>query len=259
MGFYAAIIAYDGSAFSGFAKQKDHTIKSVLGTLQESFARVGIFTPIIGAGRTDKGVHATRQVIRFECDYLQNTLESLQTFTKLLNTKLYPHICIRTLYPVDKNFHPRFDAKARAYRYLISPTLPSPFESAYLSYEKIGDEQLLQEMLNLFVGTHNFTMFKKNGSFTKDDIRSIYKVRFYPYQNLKVVYIEGSGFLRAQVRLMLGAALAVSRGELSCEDFIAQLQAHKQSYTYPISPYGLYLCKVIYKNLPIIPFTHVFH
>lgn len=245
---YKAVIAYDGSVFSGFALQKDKRLKSVLGTLKEGFARVGIKSDIIGAGRTDKGVHATGQVICFQSThFLDSQVQAIESLRFLLNAKLYPHIMVRSLYIVDDTFHPRFDALWRSYRFLLSPTQPSPFAAPYVSYEKMGDRILFVNALKAFLGQHNFIFFRKNGSYTKNCIRTIFAIRHYTYKNLDVVYVRGNGFLRAQVRLMVGAALAYSRGELSFNSLKEQINGQKQHYTYPISPNGLYLCGVGYR------------
>ncbi|MCX2716261.1 tRNA pseudouridine(38-40) synthase TruA [Helicobacter sp. MIT 21-1697] len=244
---YKAVIAYDGSAFSGFALQKDKRFKSVLSALKEGFARVGIRSDIIGAGRTDKGVHATRQVICFQSKhFLSPQTQDIESLRLLLNAKLYPHIMVRSLHIVDEDFHPRFDALWRAYRFLLSPNRPSPFISPYVTYEKIGDRILFANALQAFVGQHNFILFKKNGSHTKNCVRTIFVCRHYTHKNVDVVYVRGSGFLRAQVRLMVGAALACSRGELSIYALKEQIESKKQHYTYPLSPNGLYLCGVGY-------------
>ena len=103
---YKAVIAYDGSVFSGFALQKDKRLKSVLGTLKEGFARVGIKSDIIGAGRTDKGVHATGQVICFQsAHFLDSQVQAIESLRFLLNAKLYPHIMVRSLHIVNDTFH----------------------------------------------------------------------------------------------------------------------------------------------------------
>lgn len=237
---YKAVISYDGSAFYGFALQKHKP--SVLGSLQAGLSRVGIQGEILGASRTDKGVHSTGQVISFKAHHF-NDIKYLQN---LLNAKLYPHIAVRRLERVSEDFHPRFAALWRSYRFLLSSHTPSPFHSAYISYEKIGDRALFQTALAMFKGQHNFALFKKNGSFTKDSMRHIFRIFAYQHKGLDIVYIQGNGFLRAQVRLMVGAALSVSRGELSLQDLQEQIEAQKRHYNFPISPNGLYLCGVGY-------------
>ncbi|TLD96830.1 tRNA pseudouridine(38-40) synthase TruA [Helicobacter jaachi] len=238
---YKAVIAYDGSAFSGFALQKHRP--SVLEALQKAFLKVGIESPIIGASRTDKGVHATAQVISFKACHLDS--KNTQLLRDLLNTKLYPHIKLRSLCKIHDDFHPRFEALWRAYRFIFY-TNPSVFCSSYVSCEKIGNIKLLKSALKAFEGEHNFMYFKKNGSYTKSDIRTIFACKHYTYKGANIIYIRANGFLRAQVRLMVGAALCVSRGELELKALKEQLSLKAKHYTYPISPNGLYLCGVGY-------------
>lgn len=237
---FKAQIAYDGSAFSGFAPQSDKP--SVLESLQNAFAKVGITSQILGASRTDSGVHATRQVISFESSHFDDT-KALQN---LLNAKLYPHIAIRHLSVVDSSFHPRFSAKSRTYRMLLSSTLPSPFSAKYISYVRLDNFMRFCEALKCFEGTHNFIYFKKNGSSAKDFVRTIYQCKAYQYKGLCVVNVRGSGFLRAQVRLMVGASVAYANNDISLEALKAQIAGKSSVYRYPISPNGLYLCGVGY-------------
>lgn len=239
---YKAVISYDGSVFFGFASQKSNV--NVTDYLKNALARVGITTDILGASRTDKGVHATRQVICFGSSYIHTYKKAF--LISLLNEKLHPHIMIRSLHRVGKSFHPRFDAKWRAYRFLLTSELPSPFMSAYVTRAKIGDKRLFESALNIFKGEHNFSLFKKNGSYTKNHIRTIFDIKYYQYRNIDVVYMRGDGFLRSQVRLMVGAALSVSNGNMSLQDLQEQLLTHKRYYSYPLSPNGLYLCGVGY-------------
>lgn len=239
---YKAVIAYDGSAFCGFALQKHK--RSVLGALQDGFKRVGIEGEILGASRTDKGVHATRQVISFKNAYL-HTYDT-HALLALLNTKLYPHIALRSIQCVDWGFHPRFSAKWRAYRFLLSSSSPNPFLARYVSYAKIGDKARFASALGMFKGEHNFLLFKKNGSYTQHNRREIFNIAYYSHSGLDIVYVRGNGFLRSQVRLMVGAALSVSRGEMSMQALGEQLLAKKRHYYYPIAPQGLYLCGIGY-------------
>lgn len=242
---FALKIAYDGSFFSGFAPQKSIHIKSVSEKIEQALLSMGIKSMPISAGRTDKGVHSLGMVItidapnHWDCDKLRY----------ILAPKIYPHIIVRRIWEVSSSFHPRFSAKSRTY-YYISSNVTSPFLASYISNEKIGDIALFKECLNLCVGRHNFKFFKKQGSITKDDIREIYYVRlkiFYRFcKPYYVVIIRANGFLRAQIRLMLGAVFAVSRGEITIDDFKNQLLGKARIYSQPLSPQGLYFAKVEY-------------
>lgn len=243
---FALKIAYDGSFFSGFAQQKSKHIISVSEKIKQALLSMGIKSTPIGAGRTDKGVHSLGMVITIEtqdywdCDKLHY----------ILAPKIYPHIIVRKVWEVPSHFHPRFNAKARTYYYITSPAISSPFLTLYIANEKIGDITLFRECLKLCIGRHNFVLFKKQGSATIDDMREIYYTRlkiFYRFcKPYYVIVIRANGFLRSQIRLMLGAIFAVSRGEMTLQDFKSQLLAHKKSYSKPLKPQGLYFAKVDY-------------
>ncbi|PAF41413.1 tRNA pseudouridine(38-40) synthase TruA [Helicobacter sp. 11S02596-1] len=241
-----AKIAYDGSAFSGFARQRTQGIMSVSERIEKALKTMGIEDEIIGAGRTDKGVHATAQMISF-CVRKDSNLAKIKT---LLNQKLSPHIFIKSIQEVPMDFHPRFQAKRRAYRYIFGNEFKNPFISKYVSKEKYGDIGRIAEGLELFLGRHQFSYFKKQGSQTKSDVREIFVARLYQHKILSeiynVIYLEAEGFLRAQVRLMIGAVLAYSRGEISRDAIICQLECKKRAFCVPVSPNGLYLAKIIY-------------
>ena len=232
-------IAYDGSRFSGFSRQKSK--KGVANALENGLRGIGIFSKAIGSGRTDKGVHASGQVIAFD-------VPSNIPTTKIkdeLNKKLYPHIKIVSTREVDGGFNPRFDAKKRLYRYIIKEESTSPFEAPYLSYEKIGSISKIAESAKLFLGRHDFSMFKKSGG-SNQNIKDIYRFDFYKHKNLYIFAIEADGFLRSQIRLMVGAILAYSRDELTLNQIIKQIECRSSHYRFPISPNDLYLARIYY-------------
>ncbi len=237
-----AKIAYDGSAFSGFAPQKQRGIISVAGRLREILGSVGIDSEILAAGRTDKGVHATAQMISFDVVRCWD----LGYLRDLLNKKSYPHIFFASLRYVSEAFHPRFCAVWRSYRYLVSLHTPKPFITRYVSYERYGDLVRVREALEMFKGRHNFALFKKQGTPSKDCVREVLQSYAYRYRDLLVIHLRSNGFLRSQVRLMLGAAFSYGRGELTRVQLQDQIDAKIQSYTMPLSPNGLYLCGVGY-------------
>lgn len=241
-----AKIAYDGSAFSGFARQRRKDVISVSERIEIALRSMGIDDEIKASGRTDKGVHSTGQMIGF-CVDKKIPISKIQS---LLNQKLYPHIMIKNIFEVDDSFEVRFDAKARGYRYIFCNQHLDPFVSKYISMEKYGAKNLIQEALNLFVGKHCFSYFKKKGSETKTDNREIYKAKIYEHKifgkKCSVIYLEANGFLRSQVRLIIGSVLAYSRGEISLEEISLQLKCEKSFYSKPVSANGLYLVRVIY-------------
>ena len=246
MKYFALKIAYNGASFSGFAPQRTAGIVSVSETLESTLSTLGIDSPIVGAGRTDKGVHSLGMIVRI-C--ARDCWESARLY-ELLVPKLYPLIKLRAVWEVDSSFHPRFSAQARSYIYIFSPHYLLPFFAPFIARESLGDYHALQECLQLCVGEHNFALFSKTGSNPKTTTRIIYSAcispRIYAGQQCYVVRLVGNGFLRAQVRLLLGACLAVSKGIITKDDFLAQLSAVRRSYSMPASPQGLYFGKVWY-------------
>lgn len=237
-------LAYDGSAFAGFAKQADRN--TIEGTLENALKRLNISSQISAAGRTDKGVHATCQVVAFNAPKFWSTSK----LRAHLQPKLTPHIVCQSLEQVDLDFHPRFHAYKRRYRYIFTQNPLSPFLARYVAFCPHGSLKSLQEALNCFVGTHDFKYFCKTGSAPKHTRRFVSKAFCYPFcvrgLDFVVVVLEANGFLRAQVRLMLKAALQHSLGCLSLADLRAQL-ALKRRVCMDLAPSsGLYLSRVFY-------------
>ncbi len=248
------IIAYDGSKFCGFSHQRHHpkqTMFSVADFFESVLQKIGIKTHIIGSGRTDKGVHATHQVINFHA-YLHMPLQKMQ---KLLNDRLYPFVLVRKIFIADSTFHARFSATMRFYRYVFTQAELLPFYTAYIAKIQHGDIMLLQTALNEFIGTHDFSLFKKNGSETKNYIRTITKARIFPAKihNIAcfVVHIGANGFLRSQVRIMLKACFEFSLGKIALQDIRRQIQndttlQQKACVRELVPACGLYLSRVLY-------------
>ncbi len=246
MKHFALQIAYDGSYFSGFAPQKTQGVISVSETIQKALMHIGIDSSVIAAGRTDKGVHALGMVAMIQArEYWE-----IERLRNALNKNLYPHIYIRKIWEVDSSFHPRFSAKKRGYYYIFTQNLNNPFHANYVSSEQIGDIKIFQKCLESCIGKHNFAYFKKQGSNNTSDEREIFRTYLRILKRFGktyyLVYIEGNSFLRAQIRLMIGAMLCVSRNEMSFDEFMAQLYAQSRIHTKPASPQGLYFGRVVY-------------
>ncbi|NQY21112.1 MAG: tRNA pseudouridine(38-40) synthase TruA [Campylobacteraceae bacterium] len=236
------VIEYDGTEYFGSQKQLDKN--TVENELLKAFKSINIDTKIILSGRTDKEVHATGQVF--------NTLlpsfwaKSFEKLKKVLNNKLPLSIRIKHINEVDELFHSRFSAKKRVYRYIISSKPASAFSFKYQTYVKDINEKRIKEAIVLFEGIHNFELFHKKGSDKDNFEREVFKTSFYKYKDVYVFKFTASSYLRSQIRLMVGFLLEVSRGKLSNDDLLQQLNNKKQYHKKPADPYGLYLSKVIY-------------
>ena len=238
-----AVIAYDGSAFYGFQSQTT-TPKTVSGALARAAAKLGIHSPVVGSGRTDRGVHATGQVIHFDLPpHWQRDRAKLRV---MFNRLLKPHIHIKHIAETPDGFHARFDAKRRIYRYLLKETEPTPFEMPYTLHVPGIDPVGLSKALKRFEGTHDFALFHKKGSDPGSTVRTIHRTRVERFGSYTILYLEADGFLRSQVRMITAAAIACMRGTLTIEQIDAQLRGDVQHITLLAPPQGLYLARVLY-------------
>lgn len=238
-----AVTAYDGSRFFGSQIQDDST-PTVMGKFEEVLKSVGIFSSPTASGRTDSGVHALCQPIAFDIPhYWENQLEKLKTH---LNAKLHPYIKIKRLFAVADEFHPRFDAKKRVYRYIVKIGEPTPFGSDFVTFVCSLNSLAIHEAMSLFEGEHDFSFFKKTGSDEKSSVRFIYKTLFYEHGDLRVFRFEGNAFLRSQIRLMMGALFDISDGKITTEQLKEQIDGIRRHTIRVAPPNGLYLSQVVY-------------
>ncbi len=237
-----ATIAYDGSKFLGSQIQKERT-QTVANRIKEALEKFNINSKLLFSGRTDKGVHSTGQVISFEVPHFWKDIKKLQN---LLNRTLYPSIYIKRVEIVNPSFHPRFDAKRRVYRYIISTQKFSPFLANFVTFVEKIDEERIKKAIKLFEGRHNFEYFKKSGSDVINFEREIFKTDFYKYKNFYIFYFEADGFLRSQIRMMVDFLLKISEKRLTNQDLITQLNRKRLISSNLAKPNGLYLAKIIY-------------
>lgn len=236
------VISYDGTQFQGSQKQPNN--KAVENYLIRAFKAINIDTKIILSGRTDKDVHASGQV--FNTIIPSFWRENLKKLKKILNQQLPLSIRVKKLIVVADDFHSRFHAKKRIYRYLLTSKELSPFNYKYITYEKNINEDLIKEAIKVFIGVHDFELFHKKGSDKENLIREVYDTTFYKYKDIYVFKFVANSYLRSQIRLMVGFLLEISRGKLTITDLKLQLKNEKRIFKKPAEPYGLYLASVIY-------------
>ena len=194
--------SYDGSKFQGSQTQPhENGVEDALGA---ALAHVGIFGKIISSSRTDKGVHANNQVACVECG------DHFKDFTRLkalINRHAHPAVHVKFISRAENCFHPRYDATARAYRYVVNHGEFSPFLAPYETFLPKFDVRLANELLELFVGEHDFSAFMKLGSDVKSPVRRVTKAFCYARGERSIIVFKANGFLRAQVRLMIASVL----------------------------------------------------
>lgn len=237
-------ISYDGSRFLGSQSQPHKN--SVEDELKLALNHVGIFDAPIMSSRTDKGVHALSQVVSVRIGEFWN--KRLKHLKNQINKHLHPAIRLKSIKIVNDNFHARYDAKARRYRYIISHKQLNAFNSAYLSYFESFDINMANNILKCFIGEHDFSSFMKVGSNSKSSIRYVKKAFCYKFKDYSVITFVANGFLRSQVRLMVSATIkALSLPEQAAKNAIlSQLNNTKQITRIPAPPNGLYLARVHY-------------
>lgn len=234
---YKIILSYDGSRFSGSAKQPN--ITCVQNTLDEALKSVGVFTNSIFASRTDKGVHAKCAVAKIQSNYKLNENFVIKKLNKILNG-----IFIKNLILCD--FEPRFDAKLRSYRYIISPKI-NAFSKYYVChYEKNIDYKTIKQALDIFQGEHDFKNFCIGLEYDKNTIRTIYKTRIYNYKDMIILNFFANGFLRGQIRLMVDFLLKINEKKLNLNNLKEQLDGIKIHSRTLAVPSGLYLKSISY-------------
>jgi len=233
----ALYLAYNGTHFLGSQIQKE-TQNTVLGELENVLKKLGIAQRVVASGRTDKGVHATMQVCHIDLPPYWSDIKKLK---KVLNEMLNDALHVKKIIHVKNDFHARYSAKKRSYRYIIKTTPCNPFEKDFVTFlQNVNFEQLRQNIA-LFVGEHDFKQFMKTGSQVKYTRRTIYKAFAYKHKNCIILHFEANGFLRSQIRLMVGALLI-----LNAQQIQEQLKNSKKYNIKPAPPNGLYLSKIIY-------------
>ena len=234
-----ATIAYDGSAFYGSQSQPNRP--SVLGSLRNAFACCGLFGKILCASRTDKGVHALRNVVSIPLPYTPKNLDVLRA---QLNKHLLPHIAIVSLHIAPSGFHARFDAKARLYRYIIAPQKPNVFQSRYVHFHDVRDWERIARAIRIFEGIHDFRFFAKQSE--KNTLCGMHKARAFWWNRHFVLSFLARGFLHSQIRFIVQALLLHGSGRLELAELREQLDATKRHTCELAPPNGLYLCRVYY-------------
>lgn len=246
MHYYKIILAYDGTDFVGWQVQPNGC--AVANVLHDVFVEVfKVHVSIIGASRTDTGVHALGQVV------LVKTVLHLdpETLRNAWNNRLPSSLVIRSIEIVDETFHPQRNVDYKIYWYHFFIERPLPFAARYGYWVRYPtDFEKLRECLKIFVGTHDFRSFC-TGDEQESTIKTIdaINLEYLPEYNAYRISVRGHSFLRYMIRRIVGATCEVaSRPHLSLAYLHQLLQAKNPEHTLPNAPaQGLILAKIIYK------------
>jgi len=246
MSTYKLTIAYDGTDLVGWQRQADGT--SVQGLLEAALSELdGRQVVVIGAGRTDAGVHALGQVAGFSIDRVIDAA----SITRALNAKLPPAVRVIDATETRADFHARFDARAKTYRYRIwNDEVLSPFERAYAWHVPAPrlDVEAMAAAAALFEGRHDFAAFQASGAATRTTERTVFscRVRAEP-PAIIACEVSGDGFLRHMVRNMIGTLVEVGRGRRPVDWVGRVLTSRDRAQAGPTAPAdGLFLMSVSY-------------
>ena len=238
-----AVIAYDGTDYSGFQRQANaSTVQAALEAALAQVSRERI--TVLAAGRTDAGVHATGQVIAFDTAW-QHGLDDLH---RALNAVLPADVAVQEVEEVAPDFHPRYDARSRRYRYtLYNAPVRWPLARRYsLHMAALLGVAAMQQAAQSLIGEHDFATFGRppQGEVT---VRRVLRVEWGGEPPYLTFDIEANAFLYRMVRSIVGTLLQVGRGEMSVEEFTAALASCDRSQAGPAAPpHGLCLMEVKY-------------
>jgi tRNA pseudouridine38-40 synthase len=247
MHYYKGIVAYDGADYHGWQSQPHG--RTIADTLIQVYSDVFMQqVSMLGASRTDTGVHALGQVFRIVTPLDLDAKALMSAW----NNRLPRSISIRSLVKVDAIFHPMINVLQKTYWYHVSPERVLPFLSRYVyryRYEIIQDR--LYDALQVFVGTHDFRSFcsEEERDMTIRTINSI-DVDYFKRFNVYRISVKGPSFLRYMIRRVVGAGIEVSsRRHFSSSILKEILERKNPEHALPNAPAnGLMLARIIYSQ-----------
>ena len=243
-------LAYDGTGYHGWQVQPG--LPTIQGVLEEIICGIeGSRVHVAGSGRTDAGVHALAQVAAFT---IVNPIP-VDNLQRALNRLLPPAIRILDITEAHDAFHPRFDAVAKTYRYILyrAPICP-PFQWRYVHHHPFPlNEEAMCEAARVFEGEHDFTAFAaadNRDKREKSHVRRIFRSELVRSGDTLLYTVRGSGFLKHMVRNIVGTLVETGRGNLAAADIASLLSGNISGNSGPTAPAkGLTLQSVEYPPL----------
>jgi tRNA pseudouridine38-40 synthase len=248
-------IEYDGTAYHGWQRQKDET--TIQGIIEDSVLKItGIYSSVLGASRTDAGVHALDQVAVFRTESVLDA----ETIKKALNAILPQDIRVLEADEADDSFHPRNDAVNKSYFYIIANQQKSSvflYRYSWLVLQSL-DTHPMAEASQALVGVHDFSSFMGAGSDIRDARREIYSLSIEKIEavdfmtaglrgNFIRIKTEANGFLRHMVRNIVGTLVEIGRGRIPADRMQEILESQDRRLAGQTAPpQGLFLEKIRY-------------
>lgn len=248
---YALGVEYDGTAFLGWQSQAQG--RSVQAVLEAALSRVAA-EPIatVAAGRTDAGVHATGQVVHFET----GCQRPVRAWVLGVNANLPEDVAVRWAVPVPAEFHARFSATGRAYRYLVCEraTRPAVLRRRAAWSRRRLDVAAMRAAAAAVLGEHDFSAFRAAECQARSPVRTLRLLDIKRRGELVVFALEANAFLHHMVRNLVGSLLAIGRGDADRSWLAEVLRGRDRRCAGPTAPaHGLTLTDVAYPDAFAIP------
>ncbi|WP_448564554.1 tRNA pseudouridine(38-40) synthase TruA [Thalassotalea ganghwensis] len=252
---YALGVEYDGSQYYGWQRQKN--VISVQETLEKALSKIANEPiEVVCAGRTDTGVNATNQIIHFDTNQKRKDV----AWTLGVNTNLPADVAVTWVKEVNEDFHARFSATARRYRYIIyNNNLRSAILSKGLSFCHYPlDEKLMNQAAQYLVGKHDFTSFRTVHCQSHSPVRTLYHCNVTRYRDYLVLDVKGNAFLHHMVRNIAGSLMRIGQGLEPVEWIQEVLHAKNRCLAGITAPAGgLYFVDVDYPEEFQLPQRHL--
>lgn len=244
-------IEYDGSGYFGWQKQQE--VSSVQAKLEQSLSKVANHeVTVFCAGRTDANVHATGQVVHFET----SAIRANGAWTMGVNANLPGNIVVKWAQIVDDDFHARFSATARRYRYII---YNHPYRCAVMArgvthYHAMLDENLMYQAAQSLLGENDFSAFRAAQCQSHTPWRNIHHIQVVRQGRYIIIDIQANAFVHHMVRNIVGSLCEVGCGRQPITWIAALLESKDRTLAAATAkPDGLYLVDVIYPDEFAIP------
>ncbi|MAX54267.1 MAG: tRNA pseudouridine(38-40) synthase TruA [Alcanivoracaceae bacterium] len=238
-------IEYDGTDFRGWQTQQAG-VRTVQECLEKAISKVANHpVAVVCAGRTDAGVHGTGQVVHFDSD----APRAMKSWIMGVNTNLPYDVSVRWATPVSDQFHARFSAVSRRYRYVIynNGRPPALYRNQVTWNHRPLDVQRMREAACLLEGTHDFTSYRSVHCQAKSPVKTLHSLRLYEHGKVLILEAHANAFLMHMVRNISGVLMTVGAGKQAPGWAAEVLEARDRrvgAATAP--PYGLYLVDIEY-------------
>ena len=244
-------IEYDGSQYHGWQAQTN--LRTVQFHIEEALSKVANHqVEVVCAGRTDTGVHANHQIVHFET----NNHRSLRGWIYGTNSGLPKDVCVRNAYTVSDDFHARYSATARRYRYVIfnSSIRPALLRSHVAWQYRHLDHIAMNQAAQSLIGEHDFTSFRSVECQSQSPVRDLRMIKVTRTGNFVIIDVMANAFLHHMVRNIAGVLISVGSGKQAVQYVAEVLKAKdRRMGAETASSYGLYLVGVTYPDKFAIP------